>query len=89
MKATPNHCRGWEKVPSPQRANLSANALNDLSQFPPDWPELEMVIGALAVPGVIGANYGLIFATVVAPLSRGFVSLISNDTSDLPKINPN
>ncbi|KAG4035135.1 hypothetical protein MFRU_002g04790 [Monilinia fructicola] len=80
---------GWEKVPSPQRANLSANALNDLSQFPPDWPELEMVIGALAVPGVIGANYGLIFATVVAPLSRGFVSLISNDTSDLPKINPN
>ncbi|KAB8304231.1 hypothetical protein EYC80_003649 [Monilinia laxa] len=61
---------GWEKVPSPQRANLSANALHDLSTFPPDWPELEMVIGALPVPGVIGANYGLIFATISAPLSH-------------------
>ncbi|KAI9648078.1 hypothetical protein NHQ30_002707 [Ciborinia camelliae] len=80
---------GWEKVPSPQRANLSARALADLSAFPSDWPELEMVIGALPVPGVIGANYGLIFATITAPLSRGFISLISNNTSDLPKINPN
>lgn len=48
-----------------------------------------MVIGALPVPGIIGSNYGLIFATLVAPLSRGYISLISNNTSDLPKINPN
>ncbi|QSZ37565.1 hypothetical protein DSL72_008663 [Monilinia vaccinii-corymbosi] len=80
---------GWEKIPLPQRSNLSAQALADLLTFPPDWPELEMVIAALPIPGVVGANYGLILATLVAPLSRGFISLISNDTSDLPKINPN
>jgi choline dehydrogenase len=47
------------------------------------------LIGALPIPGVVGANYGLIAGNLVAPLSRGFISLISNDTSDLPLINPN
>ena len=48
-----------------------------------------MVIGALAVPGAPGLNYGLIFADLVAPLSRGTVTLVSADTSDLPVVNSN
>jgi choline dehydrogenase len=48
-----------------------------------------MVIGALAVPGVLGHNYAVIFADLVAPLSRGNVTIISADTSALPVYNPN
>jgi choline dehydrogenase len=49
---------------------------------------VELLIGALPIPGVIGANYGLIAGNLVAPLSRGSVSITSNDTSDPPLINP-
>ncbi|PQE16953.1 gmc oxidoreductase protein [Rutstroemia sp. NJR-2017a BBW] len=80
---------GWEKVPTPQRSNLTSNALADLSTFPADWPEVELLIGALPIPGVVGANYGLIAGNLVAPLSRGYVAITSNDTSDPPLINPN
>ncbi|MCJ1315485.1 hypothetical protein MMC15_000805 [Xylographa vitiligo] len=80
---------GWEKLPAASRAALSPSALADLATFPPDWPENEMVIGALAVPGTPGFNYGLIFADLVAPLSRGTVTLVSADTSDLPVVNSN
>lgn len=31
---------GWEKLPEPYRSNLSARAISDLAQFPPDWPEV-------------------------------------------------
>ena len=48
-----------------------------------------MVVGALAIPGEIGADYIVLFALIVAPLSRGYVTLASSDTSDLPIINPN
>lgn len=34
-------------------------------------------------------NYGTIFTALVAPLSRGNVTIKSSDTSDLPIINPN
>jgi choline dehydrogenase len=32
---------GWEKLPGEFRSNLSAQAIEDLSQFPADWPEVE------------------------------------------------
>ena len=48
-----------------------------------------MIIGALAVPGAPGANYGLVLSDIVAPLSRGNVTIVSADTRDLPVINPN
>ena len=80
---------GWEKLPATSRSALSANALKDLSTFPADWPETEMVVGALAVPGAPGANYAVLFAVLAAPLSRGYVTLASPDTSNLPIVNPN
>ncbi|KAK6860484.1 alcohol oxidase [Apiospora arundinis] len=87
---------GWEKVP---RSLLSPQAASNLSsQFPADWPEIEYISG----PGYIG-NFGNIVAdqpedgyqyatllgTLVAPLSRGSVTLSSADTADLPVIDPN
>jgi choline dehydrogenase len=80
---------GWEKLPPASRANLSAAALADLAYFPPDWPENELIIAALAFPGVPGANYAFIVGGLVAPLSRGNVTIISADTSVLPVFNPN
>ncbi|MCJ1412456.1 hypothetical protein MMC19_006550 [Ptychographa xylographoides] len=80
---------GWEKLPPSSRAHLSAHALQELARFPTDWPENEMVIGALPFPGTPGANYAIVFADLVAPLSRGNVTIVSADTAVLPVVNPN
>jgi choline dehydrogenase len=89
---------GWEKVPTDMRSGLSKIAIADLQQYPADWPEIEY----LSAPGYIGDFSGLlmsqprdgfqyasILAALVAPLSRGTVTLKSADTNDLPIINPN
>ncbi|KAE9968319.1 hypothetical protein BLS_005913 [Venturia inaequalis] len=89
---------GWEKVPKAMRSELSPAAIKDLASYPEDWPELEY----LSAPGFIGNFSGLfasqphdgyqyasILAALVAPLSKGSVTIKSADTSDLPLINPN
>ncbi|QDS74529.1 hypothetical protein FKW77_007519 [Venturia effusa] len=89
---------GWEKVPKSMRSGLSPTAISDLSRYPEDWPEIEY----LSAPGYIGDfsslfasqpkdgyQYASILAALVAPLSRGNVTIKSADTSDLPVINPN
>jgi choline dehydrogenase len=83
-------CIGWEKLPPASRANLSTAALADLATFPPDWPENELIISTLANPvGVVGQNYALVVGGLMTPLSRGNVTIISSDTSDLSVFNPN
>ncbi|RDI84619.1 hypothetical protein Vi05172_g5481 [Venturia inaequalis] len=89
---------GWEKVPQALRSNFQQSTLQDLSRFPADWPEIEY----LSAPGYVGdfANlfasqpkdgyqYASILAALVAPLSRGNVTIISSDTAIKPLINPN
>ena len=82
---------GWEKLPARYRTNFTASTIADLARFPPDWPEVEYEISQLA--SGVGKDpsgiYGTILAVPVSPLSRGTVSIMSNDTSDLPIINPN
>lgn len=87
----------WEKLPRHLLADETAAA--DLAQrFPADWPEVEY----LAAPGYVGdfANlmvgqprdghqYASLLAALVAPRSRGNVSLASADTADLPLVDPN
>ena len=89
---------GWEKVPQSLRSNFSSSTLTDLSGFPADWPELEYISASGYVGNFgdlftsqpkDGYQYATILATLVAPLSRGNVSLVSASTSDLPLINPN
>ncbi|GKT52256.1 dehydrogenase patE [Colletotrichum spaethianum] len=86
---------GWEKTP---RDLISAEAAAVLdNEFPPDWPEIEY----LTAPGYVGdfANllltqpkdgyqYATILGGLVAPLSKGTVTLASADTKDLPLIDP-
>ncbi|KAK8002298.1 hypothetical protein PG989_002017 [Apiospora arundinis] len=87
---------GWEKVP---RKLLSTESDAKLNQtFPPDWPELEI----MSMPAYIGNwsdlsitqpedgyQYATLLGALVAPLSRGSVTITSDDTNDLPLINPN
>ncbi|KAF1837679.1 GMC oxidoreductase [Decorospora gaudefroyi] len=85
---------GWEKAP---RNLISPSAAAALDQFPPSWPEIEY----LSAPGYIGDfsnllttqpkdgfQYASILGAIVAPLSRGSVTLTSASTSQLPSIDP-
>ncbi|KAF3070358.1 Versicolorin B synthase [Daldinia childiae] len=87
---------GWEHLPRHLLSNATASALD--SSFSSDWPELEYLpdgafFGNWSRPHIIAPNDGFQYATViaglVATLSRGNVTIRSNDTADLPIINPN
>lgn len=85
---------GWEKVP---QNLLASDSVSTLNAFPADWPEIEYI----SSPGYIGNfsnleyqpndgyQYASIVAALVAPLSRGTVSINSADAADPPLINPN
>ena len=89
---------GWEKLPSPYRDNLTKAAIDALNFFPADWPELEY-LPVSAVLGyqrdyqeedpLDGQNYASIGTAVVAPLSRGNITINSTSMLDPPLINPN
>lgn len=86
---------GWEKVPDDLRSSFTSDALEELSALPADWPEIEYISGAGYVGNWTsllfgqpkdGYQYATILATLVAPQSRGNVTLLSADTNDLPII---
>lgn len=89
---------GWEDLPQPYRSNLSSAAIAALATFPSDWPELEW----LPISAYLGYqtnrqkedprdgyNYATINPGIIAPLSRGNVTISSADMSDPPILNPN
>ncbi|PBP17670.1 GMC oxidoreductase [Diplocarpon rosae] len=88
---------GWEKVPDALRNGFTPAIKADLASFPEDWPEIEY----LSAPGYVGDfgslpfnqpkdgyQYATILAAIVAPLSRGTVTLASANADDLPIIDP-
>lgn len=79
---------GWEKLPKDYRSNFTNRAENDLTSFPPDWPEIEYVTGDGSMPPTADSILTFL-ATLVAPTSRGNVTITSADTQDLPVVNPN
>lgn len=85
---------GWEKAP---RNLVSSEAAAVLDQFPASWPDIEY----LSAPGYIGDfsnlfvtqpkdgyQYASILGAIVAPLSRGSVTITSSSTAQLPSIDP-
>ena len=89
---------GWEDLPEPYRSALSNNSVAELNTFPADWPELEW----LPISAFLGYqrnrqtedprdgyNYATINPGLVAPLSRGNISINSSSMADHPIINPN
>ncbi|KAL8787181.1 MAG: hypothetical protein Q9195_007872 [Heterodermia aff. obscurata] len=89
---------GFEKLPFSYRHNFTAATQGKLSTFPADWPEIEY-LAENAFDGYNtnytgndpndGYQYATISSALVAPLSRGNVSISSADTTDPPIINPN
>jgi choline dehydrogenase len=81
-------CTGWEKLPAENRQDLTSTALADLAEFPPDWPELEYVVGSYSISPKLSKskNYVSIFAALITPLSRGNVSIASSSMTDPPLI---
>lgn len=81
---------GWEKLPEPYRSSLSQSSRDQLSQFAPDWPELEYEINQafLSTSPKVAHGYGSVLTILVAPKSRGTVTLRSNSTTDLPIVDP-
>ena len=84
----------WEKVP---RNLITPAAAAVLNQFPASWPEIEY----LSAPGYIGDfsnlfttqpkdgfQYASILGAIVAPLSRGSVTINSASVDQLPSIDP-
>ncbi|KAK7966208.1 uncharacterized protein PG986_000485 [Apiospora aurea] len=89
---------GWEKLPAKYRDTFSPESLEALKQFPDDWPEVEHIsgngfIGDFAFPALQqpldGKQYATNLGAMVAPLSRGNVTLRSASTRDLPLVSPN
>ncbi|PWY86592.1 putative choline dehydrogenase [Aspergillus sclerotioniger CBS 115572] len=89
---------GYEKLPAPLRTSFSNTTRADLSRLPSDWPEVQY----LTLPDFVGDfesrtasaptdgyQYATLLATLIAPSSRGNVSISSSRMSDPPLINPN
>lgn len=90
--------KAYEKVPASLRQNFSSYTLKDLATFPRDWPEIEYFsVGAFfgyqqnyqTGSPTDSYQYATLAVALVAPLSRGNISISSANTSDQPLINPN
>ncbi|KAL8938340.1 MAG: hypothetical protein Q9216_003941 [Gyalolechia sp. 2 TL-2023] len=91
----PGDALAMEKLPN---GALGSQTRSDLdSTFGPDWPDIEL-IHLDAYSGrlddlILGApdtkNYTAVIAAIIAPFSRGNVTITSNDTNDYPVVDPN
>lgn len=89
---------GWEKLPAKYRKSFSRETQDRLAEFPADWPEVEYLgangyLGNFAWPILSqpkdGRNYATILGALVAPASRGNVTIRSTSAKDAPIIDPN
>lgn len=91
---------GWEKLSKlgNYRNKFSESTLNALATFPDDWPEVEYIAAdayagnfrhPLAQQPLNGKKYVSILGAMVAPLSRGNITLKSGNPLAAPAINPN
>lgn len=78
---------GWEKLPAPLRQNMSNSTLEQLAQWPADWPEVEYIPSSSGGPAdTQSASVGML---MVAAISRGNVTIRSNSMLDKPVISTN
>lgn len=89
---------GWEKLPEKYRANMTQATRDALAWFADDWPEVEHIsgngwIGDFGFPvlqqPLDGVQYATDLGALVAPLSRGNVTIKSADALVPPAISPN
>lgn len=90
---------GFERLPATVRNRFSLQTQQALNEtFPDDWPDLEYLPASgffanqsnfQTADPVDGYNYASIATALVAPLSRGNVTIRSAHMTDAPVINPN
>ena len=82
---------GWEKLPEPYRSELPIESQAVLDNtFPADWPELEWLPGSMNIgPQTVPYQGAAMVTALVAPLSRGNVTISSPSMADDPVISPN
>ena len=84
----------FEKVPHDLRDDFTESAIQDLDAFPKDWPDIEYVVaptflGDFRSPQPNdGYQYASIAAALMAPISRGNITIQSSSIHDPPLINP-
>lgn len=80
---------GWEKLPEKYRTAFNQQTTSDLSKFPKDWPELELLpLAAALAPVPDASNYASLTIAVLTTTSRGTVTINSTDTNDNPIVDP-
>ena len=89
----------FEKLPQALKQNLSATTQQGLAANPPDWPDIELFFSdafsgndldfTATVPPNPSLMYGTADCGLVAPFSRGNVSINSTDTAVNPIVNLN
>ncbi|EED22470.1 glucose dehydrogenase, putative [Talaromyces stipitatus ATCC 10500] len=82
--SSPGAYIAFEKIPQELRSNFSSEAQSALAWFPSDWPEVEYVGGSTVNSD--GVSQGVCTAVLVAPLSRGNVTIVSSNFADQPVI---
>lgn len=90
---------GFEKLPADLASTLSNTTRASLAANPPDWPDIELLFSdafagnnldfSNTVPPIPTAMYGTGSAGLVAPFSRGNVTINSTNTAENPLVNPN
>ena len=89
----------FERLPQSLLDRMSCEARDGFAKLPHDWPQIELFFSDAfagnnkdfisAMGPDPKANYGTGEVALVAPFSRGNVTITSADTSVLPKVNPN
>ncbi|ESZ93697.1 putative glucose-methanol-choline (gmc) oxidoreductase [Sclerotinia borealis F-4128] len=87
---------GWEKIPEKYRTEWSNETKTALAEYPADWPEVEYIaissfLGNQVIAGTDpgdGFNYATMAIAIVAPRSRGTITITSSDTNVAPIIDP-
>ncbi|GME63854.1 GMC oxidoreductase [Neofusicoccum parvum] len=88
---------GWEKLPNTTTSSFSSSARADLSTIPVDWPDIEWLpLAAYTGRNLAyirdgprdGAQYTSMSVALVAPFSRGHVTISSPSAADPPVIDP-
>ena len=81
---------GFEKLPQSLRENFSTQTASELANFPPDWPEVELLpLGEAVAPTNDSDNYFSINVGILTTTSRGNITLSSADPNDNPIVCPN
>ncbi|KAK5123338.1 hypothetical protein LTR85_002769 [Meristemomyces frigidus] len=85
----------FEKLVNMDHLNISDKAKQAMALVPEDWPDVQFWGFNTWLGAQFGSappdtkNYACFLSSLIAPLSKGYVTINSSDMADAPIINPN